>query len=95
MMVPVVPMVPPMKKNITVTTVHKSLPLIYADTGYPPFQTSASLPKHKPATAGWLDTLDMSKIEHRPYKYNPVLSGVEPVFTNVAGWGFHNLRTEV
>ena len=77
------------------TTVHKSLPLVYADTGYPSFQTTASLPKRKPSTAGWLDTLDLSKIEHRPYRYNPVSSGVEPVFINGNIWGFHNLRTEV
>ena len=79
----------------TLTTVHKSVPLMFADTGYPSFQTSASLPIRKPQTAGWLDQLDMSKIEHRPFKYNPVVSGIEPVFTNVAGWNFHNLRTDV
>ena len=76
------------------TTVHKSVPLVFADTGYPPWQTSQSLPKRKPSTAGWLDQLDLSKVEHRPYQYNPRAGGVEPIFVDTDGWGIRGLRTE-
>ena len=75
-------------------TVMKSEPLVFAAKGYPSFQTSRSLPNRKPATAGWLDELDLSKLEFRPYQYNPSHGGVEPIFTNGAQWGFRNLRTE-
>ena len=68
------------------TTVKKSDPPTFASTGYPPFLTAHTLPKRKPFTAGWLDTLDMSLMEHRPYRYNPRPVNTEPIFSNWQDW---------
>ena len=78
------------------TTVKKSEPPAFASTGYPPFLDASTLPKRKPFTAGWIDTLDMSLLSHRPYRYNPHQVNLEPVFSNAKDWPkFHRLRQEL
>ena len=76
-------------------TVKKSEPPVFAATGYPSFQTNKSLPRMKPRTAGWLDTLDFSLIEHRPYRYNPRPTALEPIFTDWQAWPGVRVRTDL
>ena len=73
-------------------TVKKSDPPEFAATGYKSFQTAESLPHRKPSTAGWLDTLDMSLIELRPFRYNPRPTNIEPIFASAQHWPMLYLR---
>ena len=77
-------------------TVKVSEPPTFASTGFKSFQTAESLPNRKPSTAGWLDTLSLSAIEHRPYLYNPRPgSNLEPIFTDWQPWPGLRLRTDM